>query len=335
MPARALSKIQYGKETVKGTAVAATKVLAGAEIKGVPVDRKPDFPEDALGVRARAARSEVYELLVEDTLTIPAAYFQMLPMIFSCGLKGNVTPTEVTPSQVDELWSFTPSMTAANAPDSLTLELGDDVQEYEVEYVMFKRIKVSGQIDQGGGASPVTIEVDYFGRQMAESTFTGALAIPTMTTMNAKLSKLYLDPLWANKGTTEKAILRGFEFEIITGVHPKFFGSADKFFTVHDESVIDVMLTLTLEGLAAADTYFDDFQAQTAKAHALKIVGPVIGSGTPHSLNMFVWGVPEMVEPLSAESNGNNLHQVLIHGLYGATGAQIVDVQVTTNSLTI
>ena len=36
--------------------------------------------------------------------------------------------------------------------------------------------------------------------------------------------------------------------------------------------------------------------------------------------------------PLNAESNGNNLTAVVIHGLYGTTGAQILGVDVTTNS---
>jgi hypothetical protein len=332
MPTRALSKFQFGVEGTNGTAVAADTILAGAQVKGVPIDRRPHFPEDALGVRARSARSEIHTLLVEDTLTFPSAYFQLLPLLFSLGLKGGITASEQTASQSDYLWAFAPSMTASNALNSITLEMGDDVQAYEIEYVMVNRIKVSGSIAQDGTGSPVQIECDYFGRQVTPTTFTGALSLPTMTGMNAKLARLYKDALWANKGTTEvTSILRDFEFEIMTGVHPKVMGSANKYFTTHGEGIIDVMLTLTLEGIAAADTIFDEFQAGTAKAYSLQIPGPQIGSGDPHLLQMDVFGVPEMVEPLASESNGNNLHQVLIHGLYDTTGAQIVDVNVTTN----
>jgi hypothetical protein len=335
---RAFSKFQYGKEVISthGTAVAATKILAGAQIKGVPTDRQTQFIEDALGVRAASARSNVYELLVEDTLTLPACYFQALPMIFSCGLKGNITASEVTANQGDYLWTFTPSMTATNAPDSITLEMGDDTQAYEVEYVMFRSIKVSGEIAQDGGDSPVQVEVEYFGRQVTATTFTGALSLPTMTTMNAKQTILYKDALWANKGTTALAsTLRGFEFEIMTGLHPKFFGSADKYFTTHGESILGAMLTLTLEGNSSADGIFDDYQAGTAAAYAIKITGPLIGTGTAHSLNLFVYGKPESVIPLNEESSGNNLHAVVIHGMYDTTGAQILDVLCTTNSNTI
>lgn len=336
MGSRAFSKVQYGKETVKGTAVAATKILSGASIKGVPVDRKPVFIEDALGVRAASVRSQVYETLVEDTLSIENAAFQHLPMIFSCGLKGGITPSETTPSQSDYAWPFTPSMTASNTPDSLTLEYGDDAQEYEVEYVMFRNIKISGEISQDGGASPVKIEAQYFGRQMSPSTFTGSLSLPALTTINAKASRLYKDALWANKGTTEiAATLRGFEFEIMTGLHPKFFGDGNKYFSTHGENIIGAMLTLTLEHGSNAHAFYTDLQAETAKAYAIKVAGPQIGTGATHALSLYLWAQPESVIPLSSESNGNNLTAVVLHGMYGATGAQILGVDVTTNSSTM
>ena len=327
---RAFSKFQYGKESTRGTAVAATKMLL-AQIKGIPVDRKPKFIEDALGVRARSARSAIYQYLVEDTLTIPDLYTQCLPLFFSCGLKGNVSASEQTPSQTDYKWTFLPNMTSDNSPDTITLEMGDDTQAFEIEYAMFRRLKFAGDIPQDAGAAPITLEADYFGRQVTPTTFTAALSIPTATTLSAKAARLTKDATWANRGNTEVAnILRGFELELLTGTHNKHMGSSNKYFNSHGESYIEVMLTLTLEGISAADTLFDDFQAGNAYAFGLEIDGPQIGSGTNHNLSLYVWGQPEMVRPLDAESQGNNLHQVLIHGLYGTTGAQIFEALVTT-----
>lgn len=340
MGSRIFSKFQYGKEviTTHGTAVPATKILSGAEIKPIPPDRVPVFAEDTLGVRAAATRSYIPELLVEDTLSLPHAAFQHMPLIFSCGLRGNITPSEVTPSQADYLWTHTPLMTASNTLDSTTMEMGDDTQAFEVEYVMFRNIKISGEIDQAGGDSPVKVDAQYFGRQMTPTTFTGSLANTLLTQMSAKTARFYKDALWANKGVTElAAILRGFEFEIMTGVHPKFFGSADKFFTTHGEAVIGAMLTLTLEGGSDADLLYDDFHTDppVARAYALTITGPQIGTGTPHSLKLYLWAAPALVTPLAGESSGNNFHTAVLHGLYGITGAQIMDALVTTNSATI
>jgi len=335
MATRKFSKFQYGKESTRGTAVAATKMLF-ANVKGVPTDRKPVFIADANGVRAASNRTQVYEYLVNDSITIPDAYFQCLPMFLSCGLKGNITATETTGGQSDYLWTFLPSMTATNAPDSITLEMGDDVQAFEIEHVMFERLRIKGDIAQDGGASKVDIEGSYFGRQVTATTFTGAIAVPTVTTMNGKAARIYKDAAWANRGTTELTnSLRGFECEIMTGLHVKFFGDANLYFATFGEGQISGMLTLTLEGDSTADTLFDEFQAGTAKAYSLKINGPQIGSGSTYNFTFNLWGKPESVVPLSAESNGNNLHAVVIHGMYDTTGAAILECKVTTNSNTL
>jgi hypothetical protein len=336
MGERAFSKLQYGKEVLAthGSAVAATKILAGAEIQPVNPDRTPAFPEDSLGVRARSSRARIDQLLATNTIKVPAAYFQCLPLFFSCGLKGNLTPVEQTGGQGDYLWPHTPSMVASNTIDSITLEAGDDTQAVETEYVMFEGIKLGGVIAQAGEMAPVSIEGAYFGRQVTPTTFTGGLSVPAMTDINAKLSRIYIDPTWATRGNTEKtSLMRAWELEILTGVHHKFLGSADKFFTTHGESFIEAMLTLTYEGNATADAEFDAYRAGTKQVIRVKIdSGIQIGSGLTHSILMDVWGAYENVIPLSEEDRGNNLHKAIFHGLYDGTGAQILDVQVVTNS---
>ena len=335
MGERAFSKLQFGIESAAahGTAVAADTILAGFEIPPINPDRQPAFPEDALGVRARSSRARIDQLLATNTLRSPAAYFQALPALLSCGIKGGITAAEQTASQNDMLWAFTPSMTASNAPDSMTLEAGDDTQAAEVEYLMFERILLSGQVAQAGEMAPVVIEADYFGRQVTPASFTGSLSIPTMTDINAKLSRIYADALWANRGVTElTSILRAWEFEVLTGLHPKFLGSADKFFTTHGQSVLEVMLTLTLERNALADAEWDKFRAGTKQAIRIKIdSGVAIGTGVNHSLTLDVFGAYENVIPLAEEDRGNNVDTALFHGLYDPTGAQIFDARVITN----
>lgn len=337
MGERTLSKVQFGKETTHGTVVAADTLLAGAEITPVNPDRVPSFPEDSLGVRARSSRVRLDQYLYENTLSIPQAYYQVLPAILSLGIKGGITPTEQTASQNDQLWAHTPSMTASNAQDSITLEVGDDDQAYEIEYVLAEAIRLKGEIAQAGEEAPVAVEIDYFGRQVTPTTFTGSISVPTMNDIVAKLSRIYIDTTWAGKGTTEKtSLLRGWELEILTGVHPKFLGSADRFFTTHGEGPFEVMLTLTYEGNATADAEFDKYQLGTKQAVRVEIdSGVQIGTGVNHKLTMDVWGAYENVIPLNEEDRGNNIHAALFHGLYDPTGSQMFDVQEITNVASI
>ena len=132
MGERAFSKIQYGLEETHGTPVAADTMVLAAPVTVDP-DRTVNFPEDMLGVRAKSSRSAIYEYLVRNSLVFGAEqppYFQILPWLFSCGLKGNVTPVEQNTSQSDYLWTFTPNMGASNTPDSSTLEVGDNTQAF-------------------------------------------------------------------------------------------------------------------------------------------------------------------------------------------------------------
>ncbi len=333
MGERALSKLQFGIEATAGTAVAADTLLAGAEILPVNPDRSPSFPEDNLGVRARSSRVRLDQYLYQNSIRIPQSYFQALPPILSCALKGGITPAEQTGGQGDYLWAFTPSMTASNSLDSMTLEAGDDVQAYEIEYVMYERIRLAGVIAQAGEEGAVALEADYFGRQVTPTTFTGSISVPSMTDIIAKLSRIYVDTTWAGRGTTEKSsLLRAWELEILTGVHPKFFGSGNRFFDAHGEGFIAAMCALTYEGNATADAEFDSFRAGTKQAVRVEIdSGVQIGSGENHKLTIDLWGAYENVIPLSDEDRGNNLHTAMFHGLYDPTGAQELDVQVITD----
>jgi hypothetical protein len=321
MGERSLSKYQWGIETTRGTAVAATRV-AGAEVKPVPADRVWEFVRLANGRRAGAQAKRNDQYLVKDTLTFPQAYFQLWPMIGQCSLDGTITPAEQTPSQADYLWDIVPSMTAANDPDTFTLELGDDVQAYEIEYCMIDRIKYSFAIGSGGEAVPVALEVGYFGRQVTPTTFTGALALPTgLELMNGKLARLYLDTTWAGIGGTEQtSLLRGAEVEIMIGNHPKPLGSANKYFTTHGEGDIDVLVTLDLEGNASADAIFDLYQAGTERALRLDINGGQIAAGVNHRHRLDVYGAFELVQPLSNNIGGNNIHRAIFHGKEDSSG---------------
>jgi hypothetical protein len=330
---RFFSKVQYGKESTRGTAVAATKILLG-KVPAINSDRKPVIPDEDIGIRARGVRSVIHQYLYSNTLSTEHGYFQQLPWLFGCGLKGGVTPGEVTAGQGDMLWTQTPSLVAGvlNEPDSSTIELGDDTQAFEAEYAMFERIRISGQVAQGMDAAPVNIEADFFSRQLTPTTFTGALSLPVAEPMNAKLARLYVDSAWSGIGGTELAnVLRSFDIEIITGVHPKFSGSGDKYFNAHGEGLITVTAQFTIEGLSAANALFNAQQAATFQAVRLEIDGGVIGTGTPHSLKLDIGGVWESVSPLGGEDRSDNLHTATLVDQYDSTGAKLLQVATVTN----
>lgn len=312
----------------------ATSIWPG-EAPKVTSDTKVTFPEEKFNVRMRTRRTLASEVLYANSLSIPRCGFRQALLPLLCGLK-DVTGTETTPSQDDYLFDFDPNLTAAalNAPKACSLELGDNVQAYQVEYCMFDKITFKGDIAQDGGEAPVSMDATYFGRRLQTHAFTPALSQAPIVPMNAKLARLYMDPTWITLGTTELAgLLRGFQIEILTGVHPDFAGAANTYFTAHKEGYIDYTATFTLEGGTTAHALLAAQQAQTKKFFRLAINGPVIGTGTPHALVFDMAGIPETVGPNDSADRGDNLSTIALHGVYDDTGAKGLQVQLTTDSL--
>lgn len=326
------NKVQYGKESTRGTAVAATQMWIG-QMQPIRTDRKPVYPKEHFGVRADAFRSVIHQRLYQNTLSTEHGAFQHLPLLFGCGLKGGVTAAEQTTGQGDYLWDFTPSMTAANNPDAFTLEFGDDTQAYEAEYCMVESIRISGQVAQGADSAAVRIEASVFGRQITPTTFTGALSPRTLEPMNAKLARLYLDSAWGSVGGTELSnLLRSFDIEILTGVHPKFAGSSAQYFNRHAEGVLAVMGTFTIEGGSEADAIFDDHLANEFSVGRLSIGGSQIGTGDSHALNIDLGGTFEDVSPVASADRGDNLATFVLRGFADkANSFKLLDVDLTTN----
>ena len=334
MSSRVFTKQQWGLESVNGTAVAADTMLLAAPISIDP-DRTPQYPEDQAGIRARSTRSKIYSRMARNSLVFDATnplYFQALPILFSMGLKGGVTPVEQNPSEGDYLWDHSPSLTGSNSIDSGTLEAGDDTQAYEAEYVMLERLHIAGEIDQEGGESPVTGDFDWFGRQWTGTTFSGGVAIPSTEIMNAKLARFYLDTTWANVGTTEKTnILRAFDVEILTGVHPKMTGSANQYFGTHGEGFISFMASFTLERGSDSDAIYDALLSQALQVVRLEITGSQIGAGDNHTLTLDFGGTWENVLPIAGEDRANNFDTAMLHDVYDGTGAKILQASCITD----
>lgn len=334
MGEKAFTRVQYGRESTKGTAVAATGRFTGSI--QVPSDRKPVFPEASLGLRVKSARSVVRQIMVDGaTLSMQDAVFQKLPFLFGMGLKGITTVANpATVGQSDYLWDFTHALDAANNPDSYTVEFGDETQAYEIEYCMARRYKID--VKTGQDAS-VAVEAEIFGRQITATTFTGSIANPTVTDMVANLSRIWIDPAWASLGTTEvTGLMRECSIEILTGVHPKFHAQNSKMFSGYGESYLDCRANFVFEGSSAADTQFDLFQAGTPRAIRVGCYGPQIGTGTPHSLVVDMYGTWEEIIPLGSEKDGDNLHTAIFQTHSdGLSTPHHFAVKVTTNQNTL
>jgi len=337
---KALTAILYGAEDPHGTLAAATGYVLG-EHQPITADHQTAKIRDDMKVRADATRTMVYAKLVTDTLRIPHGYFQILPMLGSICLEGAVVPSEQTVGQLDYLWTFDPSMTAENEPDSIALWLEDNVDVSLRHYVMGKRLRFSFQVPQGQGDANLQAELEYFAQKNDTGVAQAGISKPTVETINAKLMRIYLDATWAALGTTEKAgILRAGTVEILTGLHPIMNGSAYTYFTDHEEGMIGVTAALTFERNATSQAIIAAAKSsaggpKTPAALRLEVEGSQIGTGENHSLKLDIWGYWDQYVGNAQEADGTLLDTVTFAGIYDPTSAKMFQMLVSTNVSTI
>lgn len=332
MGIKSFTRVNFGIEATVLTHVAADTVFGGGTTMPIPQDHTPVYPENAVGLRIASRGAQVHSKLVTGTISVPNMYFQLAPAVFSCGVKGSITPTETTPAQADWLYAFAPSLTGANLAESMTIECGDNSQAHEFGGATFLSYKLSGAVGSDGGAAAIAGEFEYFGDELTDVSFTGSLSLPTETPCIANLCRLFKDSAWAGVGGTElTSTLRGFEISIVSGQHPKFFGSAVKTLDAVGQDEWLVMLTLDMERGTNSLAIQDDFESDPhgVKAYRLRIEGPQIGTGANHSIDFDILGDPQSYENIATEIDGNNIDRVVLLGVTDDTDAW--DLNVTTN----
>lgn len=329
-----LTKVQYGLEGTHGDAVAADTMLL-CRVGMAESDREIQIPQVDMGVRTPGLlAAAIVRKLIADGMTLEdadGAYFELFPLLFSLGIVTE-TATEQNSEEGDYLWDFPAPQTGAETLDSMTLEVGDGTQDYEIEYVQARSIRITGDCISG----ECHVSADLYGRQVTLTTLTASLDVPTAEMVNSKLARLYIDDTWAAVGTNEvAAALINFDILINGGAHPKFQGAANRYFTSHGQGAITAEATFTLERNAAVAAEELNYRpasgfAQTERFVELKIAGTQIGEGDVQSLVINLAGLWTAWNSLGGEEEGDTLDVVTLTAGYDTTGEQAVQAQVTT-----
>lgn len=334
MGSRVLRKIQVGKETDHGTAVAADTRWVG-EITLPDQDREVVIPEAGAGLRVPGILDNAYvERVLADGISYGSGdqggYFQILPALLSMCVMNEVG-TEQNVGEGDYLWEFDFPLTAAEDVDSFTIEVGDDTQAYEMAYCLARSLTITGNAETGES----TISADIFGDEIATADFTAAQTISAVQYINPKLTTLAIDDTWAGlAGTPLTAALLDWSLTINGGVHPKRRGSSSLQFDSHGQDKISVDLSLTLERTAAVVTEAAKFYATTTDPRFIQLEidsGVIIGAGANHKLTIQLAAIPTAWSLMGSDQDGNTLDVVQYKVGYDLTGTKAALIQVTTN----
>lgn len=295
--------LNYGKETVRGTPVAPTRKWYGKASGVLGFDLGLNLHEDEnYGRRSDVRRAT--QTTEDVALQIGTDALAFDDIWFLSQLKGGLTGTG---AGADKTWAVVPSMTAANNPEAYSIDIGDDVQNWRLQYAMWSEWTM-GAARQG----TTSLTGNVFGQRAIKT----AKATPTDNTA-VKIAgswwTLKIASTWA--GLAGASILTNFledwSLNVKTGLLPDHTQDGNLYFGQHVESEITGTLRLTVQSTAQAiSSFYDAMAAQTFQAARLRATGPTLG-GSAYQASQDMGFIVTDVQPIGAvKNNAINLYKI-------------------------
>jgi hypothetical protein len=316
-----LSIVQFGHETVPGTAVAATKVWNG---KGVIQDdteiARVNAPTGYLyGINSgRYISKQGATLELEST----EATFEQLCYFGEWGEKALLTGV-ADGAGAGKIYTYPFATTAQQTITTATFETGDNIKAKETEHCFLEKWSLSGK--QG---EAVMCSGTIRGRRASNTTLTGSLAHTVAEPILMGNSKLYINAVSSAYGTTQvTATMLEFAFERVTGwkeIMPTGDGALyyPGIKCAPDPSAENAKLDITFEHESQSIAEEDLWLAQTSRAIQLKFEGTAITAGTAYSKKTVILNLPgywSKFEKFGPSDGNNKIKGTFITSLYDVT----------------
>lgn len=331
--AYAFYRCQAGKEVTRGTAVAATAKWMAFTLRPVLGDREWVRPEEDIATLAPALRAYTVRQLADmGTLSGDATFEDILyPLLIS--VKGGVTPTQPDPTGAPSvrLWTFSPSLTTANDPDTFTVEWGDDVQAWRSEYVFATGLTISGAMGEA-----LKVSAPLVGRQHNTTTFTAGLANRTVESALMNLTRVYFNDSGGTIGTTQiSGAVTDFEFRFADHFVPFFAADGQLFFSKYSEKKLFPELDITLVLDAATKTLMTTkYAAGTIQLVRIRAEGTTIAGAYKKYLQI---DGAYLISGMDAIAEADGMSVVTMHlvGLYDSTWGKLFEISAQNSISTL
>lgn len=310
---RDLRKIQLGREATPGTPVAATTLWRG--VGTIKDDREIIFPEEDVGIIGGTDRSALISQMGSLTFDSVGATFEQLPHLFEAGVKTVTGVQDGTGS--DYIYTYDAPDTAQNTIKTYTIEGGDDQQAEEFDYAFIQKLAITGE-----GKGQLMCSADWVGREVTNTSFTGAISIPTVEDIIFNSGLLYIDDSGGTVGTTQQSgLLRAMSLDWTTGLIPYWTTDGTLDFNSHKLAgkTEEILLSLTYEHIAAAVTEKANYRSKTPRLIQLKFEGSGVATpGTTYSYKTLILNFAGIYEDWDklGEIDGNDVVEITFRARY-------------------
>lgn len=328
---RALRKLQFGRETTAGTAVPATTIWRGSGT--IEDQREIVTAQEDVGVLLRPSRVYTARLQAGLALDEVEATFEQLPYILEMGMQA-VWTGATADSGSGRVYAYSLGTTTANTINTFTIEGGDNQQAEVMEYSLCRSFTLSGD---SGKAWMMSAEL--IGRQVATTSFTTSLSIPTVEDILFPRTRLYIDTAGSVGTTLKSQTLLAAELNVAeTGVVPVYTADGELYYSFHKIIGAEATLQMTFEHDATAVAEIAAWRAGTERAVRLQASGSTLTTaGTTYTtklLRIDAWGRWEKFEKLD-ERDGNDVVTGTLRIGYSPTAAKALQITVVNELATL
>ena len=218
--------VQMGRESTKGTAVAATTIWRGPF--GAPEDtRIRKIKEEDVGTLVAAELA--YDTRLGATLAMPSTEltFEQVTHLLEAGIL-TATPTGSGPYTR----AYSLPLSTARTVKTYTLEAGNvlaPADNMEIPYCFVSEMELSGKVDEAWMMSAT-----WLGQRWMSSTLTAALSVPAVEPALFGKTRFYVDDSGGTIGTTQiSAMLLEATIKIETGIQFVPMGNGNLYPTEH------------------------------------------------------------------------------------------------------
>jgi hypothetical protein len=330
---KALRKIQLGRETNAGVAVAATAIWRG--LGTIEDTRNEVVVAEDVGTLIPPVRT--YTAALGGALAMEAvpATFEQLPHILEAGILAIGTGV-ADGAGTGKIYDYAFPEATSNAIKTYTIEGGDNEAAEEVEYCYVADFALSGK-----GGEALTMAANWLGRQVSTSTFTGALAIPTVEEILFSKGALYIDAVAGSYGATIKSsTFLAMDLKVKTGWIPVWTadGGAGNFFGFIKCPKPEIILDITFEHEASSIAEKAAWRAKTPRLIQLKFLGSALTTpGTTYTYRSLIINLAGRWSKFSklGEQDGNDIVTGTFVAGYDPTKADVGQIIVVNQLATI
>ncbi len=315
---RALRKLQLGQETTgaAGTPVAATNIWRG--MGTIKDNHEIVFPEEDVGYLGGTSRSYVSRFWSELSMDEVECTFEQCGYVFSAGISTATASADGTGSGY--VYEYIASTTSQQLTNTYTIEGGDDQQAEEFDYGFVKSFTLSGE-----GQGALMISSEWMGREATNTTFTGAISLPTVEEIIVNNGTLYIDADSGTIGTTQVSnTLFGFSLDWNTGLQEYWAVDGSKDFSITKFTSDEIILNVTYEHNASAVAQKAIYRAGTPQQYRLKFEGTDLATtGAAYAKKTMLIDVAGVYEDWSAldDRDGNDVVEATIRVRYDSDAA--------------